>query len=70
MNKEVLEKARKTMSPGLLEVVERLYNLECERFYGAMEIKFEAGRVILLRKTETTKPNNCRENRGEYNDQR
>lgn len=41
-----------------------LRDLERDRFYGSIEIKFEAGRVVLLRKTETIKPD-CRDNRGE-----
>ncbi len=43
-----------------------LTELERSRFYGSLEIKYEAGRVVLLRKTETIKPTgeNCRDNRG------
>lgn len=46
-----------------------LRDLERRQFYGLLEIKFEAGRVVLLRKTETIKPNDYRNNRGEQNDQ-
>ncbi len=35
---------------------ELLTELACQRFYGSLEIKFEAGKVVLLRKTETIKP--------------
>lgn len=37
------------------------------RFYGSLEIKFEAGKVVLLRKTETIRPNpeDYRNNRGD-----
>jgi hypothetical protein len=35
---------------------ELLAELACQRFYGSLEIKFEAGKVVLLRKTETIKP--------------
>ena len=44
-----------------------LSELELDRFYGSLEIKFEAGRVVLLKKTETIKPDGkChRNNRGE-----
>ena len=44
--------------------------LERDRFYGALELKYEAGRIVLLRKTETIKPasDNCRDNRGEKDD--
>jgi hypothetical protein len=37
-------------------VVTMLRQLEAARFYGSLEIKFEAGRVVLLRKTESIKP--------------
>jgi hypothetical protein len=45
-------------------------SLICElmitKFYGSVEIKFEAGKPVLLRKTETIKPNleNNRSTRG------
>ena len=40
-----------------MESVERvLSQLMRDRFYGSVEIKFEAGRPVLLRKTETIKP--------------
>ena len=48
---------------------EVLRTLERSHFYGSLEIKFEAGRVVLLRKTETIKPDH-RDTRGmknEYN---
>ncbi len=48
---------------------EILRELERNRFYGSLEIKFEAGRVVLIRKTETIKPQDCRNNRGKYNEQ-
>ncbi len=44
-------------------VPEVLHDLEGQRFYGSVEIKYEAGRVVLLRKTETIKPDH-RDNRG------
>ena len=37
-------------------IIETLCELERLRFFGTLEIKFEAGRVVLLRKTETIKP--------------
>ena len=48
-----------------------LADLEKQRFYGSLEIKFEAGKVVLLRKTETIKPTveNCRTNRGKHDGQ-
>ncbi len=50
-----------------MTVTEIVSELERLRFYGELDIKFEAGRVVLLKKTETVKPSgagNCRENRG------
>jgi hypothetical protein len=46
--------------------IETLCELERHRFFGAIEIKFEAGRVVLLRKSETIKPalEHCRNIRG------
>jgi hypothetical protein len=43
-----------------------LRSLEQSRFFGTLELKFEAGRVVLLRKTETIKPKSeaGRDNRG------
>jgi len=34
-------------------LVTKLYE---ERFYGSLELKFEQGTVVLVRKTETIKP--------------
>jgi hypothetical protein len=31
-------------------------DLERSRFYGSVELKFEDGRLVLIRKTETFKP--------------
>jgi hypothetical protein len=33
-----------------------LRQLEAERFFGGLEVKFEAGRVVIIRKIETFKP--------------
>lgn len=38
------------------EIVETLKNLEAMRFFGSVELKFEAGHIVLLKKTETLKP--------------
>ena len=53
------------MSQNATEI---LRELEKVGFYGSVEIKFEAGRVVLIRKTETIRPTveNCRENRGAH----
>ncbi len=43
-----------------------LSELARDRFYGSVEIKYEAGKPVLLRKTETIKPveEDHRSNRG------
>lgn len=48
-----------------------LRELERQRFFGSLELKLEAGQVVLLRKTETIRPatKDCRNNRGEDNGQ-
>lgn len=45
-----------------------LADLERQRFYGSLEVKLEAGKIVLLRKTETIKPvaDDCRDNRGKH----
>jgi len=49
----------------LSEFVKNLFEqLERQEFYGSVELKFEAGRIVLIRKTETIKPNDHRNNRG------
>lgn len=40
----------------MVELVEMLKKLgEC-RFYGSVELKYEAGKVVLIRKSESFKP--------------
>ena len=51
-----------------MEATELLRDLEQTRFYGSLELKFENGRVVLVRKTETIKPSDCRDNRGNENE--
>lgn len=55
---------------SIFTIEKLLKELEHQRFYGAVEFKFESGNVVLIRKTETIKPQDHRNNRGEYNDQR
>lgn len=52
------------------KVIDVLHDLESRRFYGSVELKYEAGQIVLLRKTETIKPgeDNCRNNRGKSNE--
>ena len=38
------------------EITSLINTLQHQNFYGALEVKFEAGRVVLLKKTETIKP--------------
>ena len=38
------------------DVTQLIAELMSQRFYGSLEIKFEAGRVVLLKKIETVKP--------------
>lgn len=47
-----------------MTVEQLVTDLERCRFYGSVELKFEAGRLVVIKKTETIKPNNCRDNRG------
>jgi len=37
------------------DLVQLLCQLEQSRFYGLIEVKYEAGRVVLIRKSETLK---------------
>jgi len=48
-------------------ITEVLQELEQQHFFGSLEVKFEGGKVVLLRKTETIKPEpeNRRNNRGD-----
>ena len=38
-------------------VVDLVRELARAHFYGSLEVKFEAGRIVLVRKTQTIKPN-------------
>ena len=52
-------------------LVDMLNGLERQRFFGTIELKYEAGRVVYLRRSETIKlpgKENCRDNRGQYDD--
>jgi hypothetical protein len=37
-------------------IPELTVELERSRFYGSLELKYEGGRLVLIRKTETFKP--------------
>ena len=45
-----------------------LREYERDKLFGSVEIKYESGRVVLIKKSETIKPA-CRDNRGEGDDE-
>jgi hypothetical protein len=45
-----------TADASLTDIPQLLEHLRQSRFYGSLEIKLEAGRIVLLKKTETIKP--------------
>jgi hypothetical protein len=46
-------------------IPEMLHDLELSEFYGSIELKFEAGHIVIVRKVETYKTSTCRDNRGQ-----
>jgi hypothetical protein len=44
------------MTTDASHIPQFLEHLRQSRFYGSLEIKLEAGRIVLLKKTETIKP--------------
>ena len=38
------------------EAIAALHDAEREKLYGEVTIKFEAGKIVLIRETRTTKP--------------
>jgi hypothetical protein len=53
-----------SMNPELAEL---LTKLGTDRFYGSVELKFEAGKLVMIRRTENLKPADLyRNNRGNY----
>ncbi len=51
------------------DIPQMLAELSQERFYGALELKFENGHLVVIKKTETLRAfRNHRENRGRVND--
>jgi hypothetical protein len=46
----------------MTKLIELLRNLERERFYGNVQIEFQAGDIALVRKTQTFKLDNTRPN--------
>lgn len=53
------------------DLLKLLRQLESARFFGSVEVKFEAGQITVIKKTESIKPtaNNHRDSRGMGNDQ-
>lgn len=53
------------------ELTQLLRQLEAARFYGSVEVKFEAGRITIIKKTESIKPSagDQRNNRGSSDEQ-
>lgn len=49
------------------ELTQLLKQLEASHFYGSVEVRFEAGHITVIRKTESIKPNagDHRKNRGQ-----
>ena len=41
----------------MTEAIELIRQLVGERFYGALTLKFEAGRITTIKKEQTIKPN-------------
>lgn len=50
------------------EAIAHLRQLAAERFYGSVTVKFEAGKVVCMKKEETIKPGNHRNSRGHANE--
>jgi hypothetical protein len=46
----------------MLEAIELIQKLCRERFFGALTIKFESGKVVILKKEETIKPKPYQDN--------
>jgi hypothetical protein len=46
-------------------IPEMLHELELTKFYRSIELKFEAGHIVIVRKVETYKTSTGRGNRGE-----
>jgi hypothetical protein len=51
------------------EAVELIRELVRERFYGAISIKFEAGRITIIKKEQTIKPSTSPEQPGKRNNE-
>jgi hypothetical protein len=47
------------------EAIDLIQQLSRERFYGALTLKFEAGRIVTIKKEQTIKPNLSEQPRSE-----
>lgn len=47
------------------QAISLIRQLASDRFFGTVTIKFESGKIVVLKKEETIKPQPCRDNRGE-----
>jgi hypothetical protein len=45
----------------MTQVLDLIRQLSGERFYGALTLKFEAGRITTIKKEQTIKPNDLSE---------
>ena len=50
-------------------ISEMLKRLEEQEFFGGVELKFERGRLVTIRKTETLKPHDLSRYGGKYSGQ-
>jgi hypothetical protein len=55
------------LSDEAQQLIEMLSKLEADGFFGSVELKFEAGRIVLCRKSENIKFNSPRGPRGDRN---
>ena len=51
------------------EAIELIRQLVRERFYGALTLKFEAGRITVIKKEQTIKPSTLPEQPGKRNNE-
>ena len=40
----------------MTKLLELLKQLNKDKFYGSLEVKFESGNIVVIKKTETIKP--------------
>ena len=52
------------------EAIELIRQLVRDRFYGALTLKFEAGRITIIKKEQTIKPTSMPEQPGKRNNEK